>query len=144
MEIGTADIIEEVVPKKKARRGLFGGSSSANGGNRNNGGGGGGNDDSDKPAKDSLDDPEPYVPNKSRILTAFVLLVVLMTFGGLVTAYIVLATNNVAEWKPFDLPIQLWISTGLILASSITYHFAKLSIDENHQAAAKKYLLVTT
>src|SRR5438067_8310215 len=140
MEIGTADIIEDVEPKKKIRRGLFGGSNSSNnGGGRNNGGGGGGgNDDGDKPAKDAIDETEQHVPNKSRILTAFILLVVLMTFGGLVAAYVVLATNNVAEWKPFDLPIQLWISTALILGSSLTYHFSKTSIDTNNQPAAKK------
>ena len=35
-----------------------------------------------------------------------------MTFGGMLGAYIVIATNGAAEWRPFDLPLQVWISTS--------------------------------
>ena len=68
----------------------------------------------------------------------------MMTFGGLIAAYIVIATNNVAEWKPFDLPIQVWISTAIIVASSFTYEFGKRAIARNDQPTAKKWLLATT
>src|SRR5205085_3703871 len=61
-----------------------------------------------------------------------------------IAAYIVIATNNVAEWKPFALPVQVWISTVIIFASSIAYHLAQSSIERNNQDAAKRWLIVTT
>jgi cytochrome c oxidase subunit 3 len=67
-----------------------------------------------------------------------------MTFGGLIAAYVVIQANKVAEWRPFDLPIQVWISTALIIASSITYEIAKRAIDRNQHGAAKRWLIVTT
>ena len=74
----------------------------------------------------------------------FLLLVVLMTFGGLISAYIVISTNGVMEWKPFDLPIQVWISTNLILASSITYTISQKALSLDNQQKAKNWLLATT
>jgi cytochrome c oxidase subunit III len=139
MEVGTAEIIDDVEEPRKGRAGLSSGSNSGPGGG-NNGGGGGGDNSND----DASDQTVRFDSQKSRILTFFLLLAVLMTFGGLVAAYVVISTNNVAEWKPFDLPMQLWISTAIILASSLTYHFATTAIEGNHQEAAKKWLLATT
>lgn len=67
-----------------------------------------------------------------------------MTFGGLMAAYVVIATNNVAEWHPFDLPIQVWVSTALILISSFSYHLGKTAVDRNDQNGAKRYFVITT
>ncbi len=141
MEIGTADIIEDA-PEAGAKAGRSNsstGSGPPNGGDGRDPGGGG-----DGPKSDDRIQPEPFVPNKSRILTGFLLIVVLMTFGGLMAAYVVIATNGVAEWQPFALPIQVWISTAIILASSITFHLGKLSVDRSYQPAAKKWLVITT
>jgi cytochrome c oxidase subunit 3 len=74
----------------------------------------------------------------------FLLVVVLMTFGGLIGAYIVVSTNGVMEWKPFDLPTPIWISTFLIFTSSVTYHFAQKAIFQDNQPQAKKWLVATT
>ena len=139
MKIGTAEIIDETEETRKRRPGLVGGSSS--GRNGGNGGSGGGGDNSDG---DSPDLKERFNSQKSRILTIFLLLAVLMTFGGLMAAYVVIATNNVAEWKPFDLPVQVWISTFIIFASSVTYRFAQRAIEINDQPAARKWLITTT
>ena len=141
MEIGTAEILDEIEEPKRSRSGLAGGSNPGNGGGRQYPGGGGG---SDKPDESDDLDADRFVPSKSRILTGFLLLVVLMTFGGLIAAYIVIATNGVAEWKPFALPVQVWISTAIILISSIAYTLAKSSIDRNDQPAAKRWLIATT
>jgi cytochrome c oxidase subunit III len=133
MDVGTTEITDDL------DRGTSGGSTP--------GSGGGGNDPSggnDQPGKGDSARAEPFVPGKSRILTGFLLVVVMMTFGGLMAAYVVIATNNVAEWKPFDLPIQVWISTGLILISSAIYHFGKLAVDRNDQPSAKKWFIITT
>jgi cytochrome c oxidase subunit 3 len=140
MEIGTIETIE--LPdeeKKKPRSRMTGGSGGpAGGGGKNNGGGGDRNDDS---AEEAV---QGFIPQKSKLIVGFLLVAVLMTFSGLIAAYVVIATNGAIEWKPFNLPIPVWISTGLILVSSITYHIAKKSFDDGDQARARKWLLVTT
>lgn len=140
MDIGTAEIINEIEPVKRLRPGRLGDSGSGgNGGGKNPGGSGG-----DGPGDDSRIETQGFVPEKSRILTAFLLLVVMMTFGGLMAAYVVIATNNAAEWRPFDLPVQVWISTALIFLSSVVYHFGKKAIDRNDQQSARKWFVATT
>jgi cytochrome c oxidase subunit 3 len=66
-----------------------------------------------------------------------------MTFGGLCAAYIVTATNKAIEWRPFDLPIQVWISTIIILVSSAVYHRAKVALDDGNQPVARRWLIAT-
>ena len=139
MDIGTAEILEDIPEVKRKRSGLTGSSNMPDGGGQNPGGGG-----SDNPGQDEEYDERRFAPNKSRILTAFLLLVVLMTFGGLIAAYIVIATNGVAEWQPFALPIPVWISTAIIIASSFAYHFGKTAIERNDHVATKKWLVTTT
>lgn len=142
MEIGTAETIEDPLDIKRRRAALSGGPGpSSKGGGGKDPGGGGDQGPGDEPA---FDKAEPFRPGISRILTGFLLVVVMMTFGGLMAAYVVIATNNVAEWRPFELPIQVWISTAMILMSSLTYHFAKRAVDNDIQPAAKKWFIVTT
>ncbi len=87
-----------------------------------------------------------YEPSfsKSRVLTWFLMLVVLMTFGGVISAYVVISTNGVLEWRPFALPVQVWISTAIIIASSITYVLAEDGIKQSSQEKTKRWLIVTT
>lgn len=139
MEVGTAEIINEIEEPKKRRTGLSGGSNFGSGGG-NNGGGDGGNNPND----DAWNEAIPFNSEKSRILTFFLLLAILMTFGGLIAAYVVIHTNNVAEWKPFALPIQVWVSTVIIFLSSFTYNLAKTAIERNNHKQAKSWLIVTT
>jgi cytochrome c oxidase subunit 3 len=106
--------------------------------------GGGGNDGGDGPNFDRFADAQSLHPDKSKIVTWFLLLVVLMTFGGMIGAYIVIATNGAAEWRPFDLPIQVWISTALILVSSVTYHLAQKALFADQFDRSRKLLIVTT
>ena len=141
MEVGTVETTVETKKKWKRRSGLTSGGSGSGGKNRGGGGGSGGNDNSDNK---NLQEIEPYKPNKSKILTWFLLLVVVMTFGVLIGAYIVISTNKALEWRPFALPFQVWISTILILTSSLTYHFAKKTIFADNQPQSKKWLLATT
>lgn len=140
MEIGTAEPLVITEDKPKRRSGLTGGGG-GNGNKRRGGGGGGGGDDSDNDGRQDLD---RAIPSKSRIVTLFLLLIVTMTFGGLIGAYIVIHTNGGAEWQPFNLPVQIWISTVIILVSSLTYHFAKVAVDREDQPHAKKFLIATT
>lgn len=91
-----------------------------------------------------LDDEDDQDRDKSRVVTWFLLVIVLMTFGGLIGAYVVIATNNVLEWRPFALPTAVWVSTILILLSSITYHLAKTAVDASRQGDARKWFIATT
>lgn len=141
MKVGTVETLPSEKKKKLRRSGFSGGGSSTPGGGGNNGGGGG---DSSNPKKQDSHEIEEFQPNKSRILMWFLLTVVVMTFGGLIGAYIVISTNGVLEWRPFDLPFQIWVSTALILASSVTYKNAQKSIFQDDQPKAKKWLLATT
>jgi cytochrome c oxidase subunit 3 len=68
----------------------------------------------------------------------------MMTFGGLMAAYVVIATNGAAEWQPFSLPVQVWISTIILLASSVTYHFGWKALDRANREAAKRWFVATT
>jgi cytochrome c oxidase subunit 3 len=68
----------------------------------------------------------------------------MMTFGGLLGAYVVIATNGAAEWRPFELPPQVWISTFLILVSSVTYQLAKNALFARRYASSRKFMIATT
>lgn len=137
MEVGTAEIISEIEEPEKRRTGLAGGSSFGSGGGNNGGGNDSGRDD-------NAPHSTHFNSEKSRVFTFFLLIAILMMFGGLIAAYVVIHVNNVAEWRPFDLPLQVWVSTILILISSGTYHIAKTATDSGDQPAAKNWLLATT
>ncbi len=149
MEVGTAELIPEREDADAGRRTsrLVGGSSGAGGGGGNDGdnGGGGGSNGPDRarpPAYTESQDDE--VPDKSKFVAWFLLVVVLMTFGGMIGAYIVIATNGAAEWQPFNLPFQVWISTALIAASSVTYHLAKTALFADRFKQSRQTLIATT
>lgn len=140
MKVGTIETFEE--KKRRRRVGLSSGFGSG-GGSQNNGGGGG-NDGGNNRNDDYIEEQESYPSNKYRIGMWFLLLVVMMTFGGLISAYIVISTNGVLEWKPFDLPKAVLVSTFLILTSSVTYQLAQKSLYKDNQKTAKDWLLATT
>lgn len=139
MDIGTVETIDDIDEPKKRRTGTFGGPNAGGGGGRDDGGDGG-----DEPGDGGQNQVERFNSQKSRVFTFFLLVAIMMTFGGLIAAYVVIQANKVAEWRPFELPIQLWISTAIIVASSITYEFGKRAVTRNDQPSAKKWLLATT
>jgi cytochrome c oxidase subunit 3 len=139
LEVGTVEELENE-PGQKAKPVSSRSRGGSNGNNRNRGGGGGGGDRSDDDKTPSKDE---FRPDKYRVGMGLILLVVLMTFGGLIGAYVVLATNQALEWKPFSLPFQVWISTALIIVSSIDYELAKKSLLEGNQSKARKWFLIT-
>jgi cytochrome c oxidase subunit 3 len=135
MDIGTIEPTVNETNIRRRRTGLSGGSGpNGNSGRDGNGGDGG---------PDNFDSIDSFVPGKARVFTWFLLIVVLMTFGGLSAAYVVTATNKAVEWHPFDLPIQVWISTVIILFSSIVYHRGKTALDQFDQSTAKRWLTAT-
>ena len=147
-QIGTAETTVEEKKKLKKSAGLSSGAGGSSGNKRNSGGGGGtnggGGDNNNNKNNAYLGDTERYSSDKFRIGMWFLMLVVLMTFGGLIGTYMVLASNNALEWEPFNLPKQVWVSTFLILASSATYVVAQKALEAGNQAKAKNWLLATT
>jgi cytochrome c oxidase subunit 3 len=153
MEIGTIETLEdneEPGSKKSPGRvrnpgaGQGGPDDGGHGGDDGKGGNGSGGG-SKRPGKRPLVDPSiESAPEKSRILMWFLLLVVLMTFGGLIGAYVVISTNAALEWRPFQLPGQIWISTVVLLVSSLTYHFSRRALSNGQFGMAKKLLLGTS
>jgi len=64
-----------------------------------------------------------------------------MLFAGLTSGYIV--RRQTGTWLRFDLPFTFWISTSLILISSVTMNWAVQSIKKDEQDNLKKALLFT-
>jgi cytochrome c oxidase subunit 3 len=99
-----------------------GGGKGRKGGNGNNGGGnnnnGGGNQD---------DQRAGFSPARYWVCLATTLAAVLMTFAVLTTAYVA-RTSGARDWQPIEMPSLLWLSTALILASSITFEAARRSL----------------
>ena len=133
---------EEESPKPRIRRGsgIGGGGGGGNNGKRGGGGGGGDRKDNDHDRAE----PEQFTPSKYYIAMWIALGVILMTFAGLISAYVFIALSGAREWQPFDLPFQVFISTFIILASSIAFEFAKHSIRIGNQKSFWTWLMVTT
>ncbi|MBA2493081.1 MAG: heme-copper oxidase subunit III [Acidobacteria bacterium] len=142
MKIGTVETIEEKEEKPKLRS-TFSGGTGSNGGKRNRGGGGD-NGGGDNHKNGFSEDTESKPNDKFRVGMWFLLLVVMMTFGGLIGAYVVIATKGEIEWKPFALPFQVCVSTVLIFLSSLTYQKSNNALQAENQTKAKNWLLATT
>jgi cytochrome c oxidase subunit 3 len=54
---------------------------------------------------------------------------IVMLFAGLTSAYIVRQADG--QWLRFTLPVMFWVSSGIILVSSITMHWAVVSVRNN-------------
>jgi cytochrome c oxidase subunit 3 len=66
----------------------------------------------------------------------------LMSFAGWTSAYIVSSSRE--DWmENFQLPQAFWISTAIILCSSLTYWLAKNSVQKEQQKQATIWLGIT-
>ncbi len=64
-----------------------------------------------------------------------------MFFAGLTSAYVISMKRE--DWVSFDLPNALYISTFLIIASSVTFFFSKKMLKRN-QKNLSRILLIST
>jgi cytochrome c oxidase subunit 3 len=67
---------------------------------------------------------------------------VVMIFGALTSAYIVRQAEG--NWLIFELPQLFWINTGIILASSMTMHWAYHSAKRDRLESVKVGMVITT
>lgn len=65
-----------------------------------------------------------------------------MLFAGFTSAIIVSKGGN-ENWIYFDIPIWFYISTIVILVSSVSMHLAKKFIEKNNNKSAFNFLLIT-
>ena len=66
---------------------------------------------------------------------------VIMIFGALTSAYIVRQAEG--NWLDFEMPFMFYITSALILASSITMHWAYLSAKKDNHEMAKVAMVIT-
>jgi cytochrome c oxidase subunit 3 len=64
-------------------------------------------------------------PQQYRIGMWLALAAILMMFAALTSAYVFRSTRTQQEWQIFAVPQMLWVSTLLILASSVTFEAAR-------------------
>jgi len=67
---------------------------------------------------------------------------ILMLFVALTSAYIVRSASS-NDWRPVAMPKVLWLSTALIIISSITMEFSRRSLKSNNSSAYLRWLLST-
>ncbi|HEX7333895.1 MAG TPA: cytochrome c oxidase subunit 3 [Pyrinomonadaceae bacterium] len=87
--------------------------------------------------------PEPDGrANRYRIGTWVGLASIAMMFTSLSSAYIV-RSGTAADWLPLQIPRVMFVSTAIILLSSVTIEFARRKLKQSFTEAYSKYLLVT-
>jgi cytochrome c oxidase subunit III len=67
---------------------------------------------------------------------------VVMLFAAFTSAYIVRQSEG--NWLQFDLPSAFWITSGVIILSSITMHWAYLSAKKDNLDTVKLAMGITT
>jgi cytochrome c oxidase subunit 3 len=67
---------------------------------------------------------------------------VVMIFAALTSAYIVRQAEG--NWLIFELPQLFWITSGIILVSSITMHWAYLAAKRDNLESVKTATIITT
>jgi cytochrome c oxidase subunit III len=89
--------------------------------------------------------PEPsqqeFSPDKYRIGMWVALAAIMMMFTALVSAYVVLASTD--GWRSIPFPKQLWLSTTLILVSSLTFKKSLQFLKKENVAAYSRWLKLT-
>lgn len=64
-----------------------------------------------------------------------------MLFAGLSSAYVV--SHESAKWVQFELPQLFYISTAIIILSSVTMNSAVMAAKKNEFKSIKRYVLIT-
>lgn len=70
------------------------------------------------------------------------MITVIMIFAALTSAYIV--RQGEGNWMAFELPFELWVTTGVILLSSVTMHWGYLSAKKDDLNKVKLAVGITT
>jgi len=90
----------------------------------------------------SLEDPSKPVPGLYKVGLAAICFSIAVFFASLVIAYY-WRSSRPPFWAPIQLPPTLWTSTGLILASSVTFEAARRMFRRGRWRLASQLLLAT-
>jgi cytochrome c oxidase subunit 3 len=88
--------------------------------------------------------PENAGPSKiasGKILLWIAIASIVMLFAGLTSGFIV--RKEEGNWLNYEFPAAFYVSTVLMLLSSITMHLAVLSAKKNKLANLKRYIIAT-
>jgi cytochrome c oxidase subunit 3 len=84
---------------------------------------------------------KPIGMNPKKFALWLFMVSVIMIFGALTSAYIVRQAEG--NWLDFDMPPMFWITTAIILMSSITMHWAYFAIKKDKHETAKVAMSIT-
>src|SRR5258708_1150029 len=90
----------------------------------------------------SLEDPTKSPPGLYRVGLAATCFSIFAFFSALVLAYY-WRSRTPPFWEPIQLPKTLWVSTALILASSVTFEIARRRFRKGLWRSASHLLLAT-
>ena len=85
---------------------------------------------------------KPRSMNPKKFALWLFIVSVIMLFGAWTSAYIV--KRGEPGWSSFDLPVEFWFSTCVIVLSSVTMVWAHLSVKKDNVDQAKIALALTT
>jgi len=84
----------------------------------------------------------PLSMNPKKFALWLFIITVVMIFAALTSAYIVRQAEG--NWLVFELPTAMWVTTGIILLSSVTMHWAYLSAKKDELGQVKLAIGITT
>lgn len=90
----------------------------------------------------SLDQPGKVPPGLYRISLITICGSIFAFFAALIIAYVWRA-DTPPYWEPIPLPATLWLSTGLILTSSVMFEIARRMYGRGEHRRASRLFLVT-
>ena len=83
-----------------------------------------------------------WSPRRYRVGMMVGIASILMMFTALTSAYIVRA-GLANDWRPLPVPLFIWVSTALILASSVTFGAAKKALGKGAARLYRRWLTAT-
>jgi cytochrome c oxidase subunit 3 len=86
-------------------------------------------------------DRKEFSVNPSKFIVWLFIVTIVMLFAALTSAYLV--KQGEGNWLHFDLPQMFWISSGIILLSSISMQFAYIAAKKDHIPKIKIFLSLT-
>jgi len=90
----------------------------------------------------SIKEHEERKAQSYKLLLWFAMISMVMMFAGLTSAYVV--SSSRVDWlKDFTMPIAFFISTLLIITSSLTFQLANKSIKKDNHKQTTQWLLST-
>jgi len=84
-----------------------------------------------------------FSPDRYRIGVWVAIGSILMLFVALASSYIVRSASG-NDWQPIAMPKVLWLSTALIVISSVTMEVSRRSLKHQRDAGYGRWLLITT